>query len=526
MPPRAVVVPGLLILGGAVVAMVAVVAASAAVLVVAGLLLLAGIAVTTVRARRRLPGRGRKVAVVGGVVALCLAIFVPASMNVDRCDRIESGGDLSGCDLSDQDLSAENLRQADLRDADLGGADLSGAVLVAADLRGARLRGANLSEARMARARLGDADLRRANLSGARASDVTATGVDLRDADMEGTVLVRSDLTGATLAGARLPDADLSGATLAGLEVPGIDLSGATLEGADLSGANLTGGHLPGADLSDADLRNANLSEADLADAEDLGDGASASRPAELDGADLRGANLSGADLTTVSAPGANFDGADLTGTVLVANDFVGAAGIGSDDLSAAFGVPGSRVAGEAARRGVVLHTYDEIVQAVTPVRDGRAVPTVQPYAPNDEFHPAIVFDTAVPLPGAPSWADAVRDAWAPTSIRFAELVVVTSGGREGVETCPYVYVGGPFDGNPAPSITRYVRTVTVRVFAAHNHGLVGERTFRGADPPPCPTFEGTGTTELEGAAPDVGALARPWLQDLINPPAEREAPL
>jgi hypothetical protein len=273
--------------------------------------------------------------------------------------------------------------------------------------------------------------------------------------------------------------------------------------GDDLSGCDLSGRDLTAEDLSRADLRDADLSGARLAGA-------------DLSGADLRGADLSGADLTGVSAREANFEDADFTRTKLQGNDFAGTLGVTGDDFAAAFSVPRTQLAGETARRGVALHDYDEIVEAVAPVHYGQAVPEVQPYELNRAFHPAIVIDNTL-VPGIPSWVDAVRDQWAPTAIRYAELVVVVTGGQEAREVC-----GGYVDaatGAPAAPITRVVVTASVKVVSAHDARVIGERTFRGSEPRPCSDNEDHTITELVGNPPDVGAQARPWLESLINPP-------
>jgi hypothetical protein len=282
---------------------------------------------------------------------------------------------------------------------------------------------------------------------------------------------------------------------------------GDDLSGCDLSDRNLTAEDMRGADLRDADLSGARLARADLS------------------GADLRGADLSGADLTDASAREANFEDADFTQTELEGNDFVGALGLADDDFEAAFSVPRSQLAGETARRGVVLHDYDQIVEAVAPVRYGQAVPLVQPYALNTEFHPAIVVDETR-VPGVPSWVDDVRDQWAPTAVQYAELVVVVTRGQEAVEVCDG-YIDAA-TGAPAAPIVRLAVTATVRVISAHDAGVIGEQTFRGSEPRQCSDDEDLAVTGLVGNPPDVGAQARPWLDGIINAPeptAERSTP-
>jgi Pentapeptide repeats (8 copies) len=273
--------------------------------------------------------------------------------------------------------------------------------------------------------------------------------------------------------------------------------------GDDLSGCDLSDRNLAAEDLSGADLRDADLSGARLVDA-------------ELAGADLRRADLSGADLTGVSAPEANFEGADFTRTKLQRNEFVGARGIAQDDLAAALSVPQNQLAGETARRGVVLNDYDEIVQALAPVYYGQAVPVVRRYELNREFHPAIVIDDTA-VPGLPSWVDAVRDQWAPTAITYAELVVVVTGGQQTVEVCDG-YIDAA-TGAPAAPITRVAKTATVRVVSAHDAQVIGQQTFRGSEPRQCSANEDLTVTEIVGNPPDVGAQARPWLDGIINAP-------
>jgi hypothetical protein len=313
------------------------------------------------------------------------------------------------------------------------------------------------------------------------------------------------------------------GDDLSGCDLSGRDLTAADLRGADLRDADLDRADLAGADLRGADLRNADLTGANLARTEETeeGEAASESGAAALDQADLRGADLSDADLRGVSAREANFGDADFTQARLRDNDFVGALGISGDDFAAAFSVPRSHLAGETARRGVVLHDYDEIVEAVAPVFYGRAVPEVQPYQPSDAFHPAIVIDTTL-VPGIPSWAGAIRDHWEPTAIRYAELVVTVTPGRQAVEVCDG-YVDAA-TGQPAAPVMRTVVTATVRVVSAHDARVVDEQVFRGIEPRQCSPSEDHTVTELVGNPPDVGTQARPWLDGIVNAPQDRIA--
>jgi uncharacterized protein YjbI with pentapeptide repeats len=477
------IVPALLLVDGAIVAGVAVARASAALLWLAALLLLAGLVVTAVLARRRIPQPGRQVLVIAGTVVLAAVVLVPASMNVNPCTRIGRGADLSGCDLSGDDLAAEDLRDVDLSGADLRGTDLAGAQLTGADLDGANLRGADLADARLLRAIATDADLREADLGGADLSDADLTGADLREAAASEVVLTDADLS----------DADLTGG----------DLTGATLDGTDMSRADLTDAVLDTAELPDAVLLDATLAGTQLTGA-------------DLARANLSGSDLTGADLTDAQAPDAVFEEAELTEATLRSNDFMGATGLTDEGLAAALGVPAGQLPAETKLRGIVFDPYEAILEAVTPVRDGQAVDESRTYPANDAFHPTIVLDAD----SSASWLADARDLWAPTGLRFAELVVVVlPESEQSIATCTgYVFD----DGRPAPAINRYVRTVTVRVLSAHNARPIAERTFRGSDPRQCQPeeFLSTVAPALYGNPPNLDGEAQPWLADLVNPPA------
>jgi uncharacterized protein YjbI with pentapeptide repeats len=493
----------LALVAGLVVAGVAVAVASAALLALAALLLLAGVAGAVLVARSRLTRTGPKVAVIGGTAALAIAVLVPASMNVDPCERLGQDADLSGCNLSDRDLASEDLRGADLGGADLSGTDLGRATLTGANLDGADLRGADLSGARLAQA--------------------TVTDADLRGAALDGAVMVNTDLTGARVEDATFTGAALAHATLAGVDLGGVDLSGATLDDADLSQSNLGDAQLSDVDLSQADVSEANLTDADLSRATLQATNLQGARlvganlaGASLPDADLRDADLSRADLSGASAPGANFRDAIFTQAHLESNDFVGAEGIADADLAAAFGVPARSLAGATARRGVVLDRFEDIVHAVAPARSGRPVRGVHSYRPSRDFHPAIILDATGET--TPSWASSFQSQWAPTATRYAELVVVTQPEtRESVEVCQYTFLGAP-----ASPITRYIVSTTVRVLSAHDGQVVAQRTFRGGNPRACGATESISVTEIEGSAPDLAGQARPWLARLVNPPADR----
>jgi uncharacterized protein YjbI with pentapeptide repeats len=482
----AVAVPAVLLLAGAVVAVIAVARASAAVLVPAALLLLAGVAPTALVAQRRLTRPGRRALAIGGAVALAAAVLIPASLNVDPCTRLGPDADLSGCDLSGQDLSGEDLAGADLSGANLRETDLSRARLVEADLTGAVLRDADLSDARLFDAVLPDVDLR---------------GVQLTSAALSGV-----DLTGADLSDASATTADLTDAVLAGTDLSGSDLSEAALLGADLTDADLSGAALAAADLTDADLQRADLTGADAGEALFVDAG-------------LVEADLTEAVLTSAAAPGADLQDAVLAGTELGANDLRGVENLTNEALTSALDVPGEALAGATARRGIVFDDLREIVDALGPVADGEGVAGAQAYAPSDRFHPAVVLDGQ----GGTGWLDDVEDAWAPTGLRFAQLVIVVEPEEnEAVQQCTDYYFTD--DGTRAPNVVRYVRSVTVRVLAAQDARVVDERTFRGTDPRYCQEQEQfvLGNAAIYGDHPDLDAEAQPWLAGLVNAPDER----
>lgn len=492
---------------GAVLAVVAVAQISVPLLVVAGLFMVAGIVGTVVLSFRRLERPQAKTAAIMGALTVGVAVLLPAGMNVDRCERLGSGADLSSCNLAGerlfgQDLSDADLSGADLTDADLGGADLTGANLAGADLTGASLtgaemRGADLGDANLDHATANGADLSESDLTGA-----VVTGVDLTDSELTGAVLAGaeldgSDLTGAILTGADLGEATAAGATFTDVEAGGLDLSSADLSGAEMTGITLDGANLEGTVLAEARMANA-----------------------ILDGANLAGADLSSTELAGASAVGADFEGAVMTGTVLGPNDFYEVTGLTDEALSAALGVPVGGLPGATAQRGIHFDRMDDIVTALTAVRDGRTVPDARPYAASGDFHPAIVFDATADS-STPTLAGGVQAAWAPTGIRYAELVVVVQPQTwETIEVCSdYFYID---TGAPAPDVTRMVSSVVVRVLAANNGAVVAEQTFRGTDPRACQETESNLTIELRGDPPELSSQVQPWLNPIINPPADR----
>ncbi len=182
----------------------------------------------------------------------------------------------------------------------------------------------------------------------------------------------------------------------------------------------------------------------------------------------------------------------------------------GTDDawLAIALGVPEEQIATETRRLGIQLEPLDSIAQAVAPIRDGTPVAGAHPYRPSDGFHPAVVLERVREFDEVSPW-EPVRERWAPTALRFTELVVVEEEiSWQQIEECLY----------NGPSIIRYRGSATVRVLSAVDGQLVGEQTFGGTDPRLCQQTENYNLTELYGEAPDL-SQAIPWLESLINPP-------
>jgi hypothetical protein len=183
-------------------------------------------------------------------------------------------------------------------------------------------------------------------------------------------------------------------------------------------------------------------------------------------------------------------------------------AGLGDAWLAVALGVPEEQLATETRRRGIQLEPLDAISSAVGVARDGTPVAGAHAYLPSDGFHPAIVLERVREFDEASPW-EIVREQWAPTALRFVELVVIEDEIIwEELEVCLY-------DG---PSITRYRALQTVRVVSASDGQLVAEQAYQGTDPRLCQASEDYYLTELHGEEPDL-TQAIAWLESLINPP-------
>jgi HEAT repeat protein len=168
--------------------------------------------------------------------------------------------------------------------------------------------------------------------------------------------------------------------------------------------------------------------------------------------------------------------------------------------LAVALDVNEAELATRTRELGIQLEPLEDIRRAAAPAADGSAVSGTRPYEASDGFHPAIVL-------GSAPWSQ--TELWAPTALRFLELVVTIDDiDWRVIEVCAY-------DG---PDITRYQGRQTVRVRSAADGRQIAERTFEGTNPRACRQQEPWSLVELFGDAPDVGAAAT-WLGSIINPP-------
>lgn len=184
------------------------------------------------------------------------------------------------------------------------------------------------------------------------------------------------------------------------------------------------------------------------------------------------------------------------------------AAGASDAWLALALGVPEEQLAAETRRLGIQLEPLEVIESTVAVVRDGTPVPGAHRYASSDAFHPAVVLQRMREFDETSPW-ELARVAWAPTAVRFVELIVIEDEiVWEELEVCLY----------NGPSITRYRAHQTVRVVSAIDAQVVAEQSYTGSDPRLCQATEPYDLTVLYGEAPDLSA-AIPWLESLINPP-------
>jgi uncharacterized protein YjbI with pentapeptide repeats len=156
---------------------------------------------------------------------------------------------------------------------DLSERNLEGAVMIGSNLRKANMTSANLRGARFTEVQMQGATLTTANLAGASFFDVKLQETTLSGATLQGASFALVNFAGALFSGTRLQGASLDNAILRGASLQGAQLQGASLKNARLEGAVLDGSQLQGAILEGA----------------------------FLDGASLRGTQLQGATFTAAS---------------------------------------------------------------------------------------------------------------------------------------------------------------------------------------------------------------------------------
>jgi len=180
----------------------------------------------------------------------------------------------------------------------------------------------------------------------------------------------------------------------------------------------------------------------------------------------------------------------------------VTAAKAGDAWLAVALGVPQAKIAAETRRLGIQLEPPEAIEAAARAARNGKRVTGAHKYVASAAFHPAVLF-TATKLPGG------TAGRWAPTALRFLEIVVTQRVTWQKIEVCPY----------NGPSITRFRAVSTVRVISAATGKVVAQRTYKGAAPRACRRSEPYSLTVLRGSTPKI-APAITWLKSFIHPPA------
>lgn len=200
----------------------------------------------------------------------------------------------------------------------------------------------------------------------------------------------------------------------------------------------------------------------------------------------------------------------------VAAGEAVLAAEADDEWLATALGVGEGDLSVETKLLGLQIEALESIEAPAQALCDaGTPVAAARSYEESDGFHPAVVVGTN------PWSADSAT--WAPTALRFLELVVhVEDVEWEQREVCPG-YVSD--DDADSAEVIRERAEQTVRVLRASDGSVVEEQTFTGADPRACEDEEfftdaevAEGQKRLRGEAPDL-AEALEWLEALVNPP-------
>jgi len=157
-----------------------------------------------------------------------------------------------------------DLNRKDLKKLDLSDADLENSILIKTDFSWSNLSGANLTGARMASANFTYSKLADARIVAANGESANLTMATLSNANLLASNFTAADLTWANLTGANLEQAFLERSKLVGTNLTKANLKNAFLASADLTGANLKGANLSGADLNNVILVDVNLFGANL----------------------------------------------------------------------------------------------------------------------------------------------------------------------------------------------------------------------------------------------------------------------
>ena len=198
----------------------------------------------------------------------------------------------------------------------------------------------------------------------------------------------------------------------------------------------------------------------------------------------------------------------------VAAAEAVIAADAGDAWLAMALDVAEEDLAAETRVLDLQIEPLAEIQSAAEGVPDETPVAEAHPYEPTDGFHPAIVI--------SPDRREDSSRRWAPTAVRFLELVIIVDEVEWQERAVCDDYVSD--ERSETAWITRQRAQQTVRVLNASNGELIEEDTFVGSDPRACEDQEAFTDQEvvegklLRGDQPDLSDAVT-WLESLINPP-------
>ena len=303
------------------------------------------------------------------------------------------------------------------------------------------------------------------------------SGRNLRNRNLKEANLAGANFSGADLYGAKLGGADLSGANLEGVNLEGADLRGANLSKVDLSSLKLSGVLLSAADFSESVLSGQDLSGMDLSNVN--------FSSAKLDGANLREADLSGSILVDQDLSGMDLSGVDFSEAFLDGVNFSGAT-LDHANLIGAVGLTEKMLDGAASLNGTQLQTLAQIQEVLSSVCSGKGVPQAAAYT--DGAGPIILIGNKGQ---EVSFSQSLPSGWAPTGIRFTELVACFNEPvTESIETCKY------FGGS---HIKRLRYRQFVRLVEAKTGETIIKTMLEGNDPRECKSSEDWDLTSLEG---------------------------